>query len=447
MYCINCGKEIKDDAVFCMYCGSRAGKVSTVAADPAAGGVANRKKRRGLPLVIGVIVILFALIAGSLVYNNLASTKIRRQMNLGSKYLNEMEYEQAVAVFKGILEIYPDNKDAKDALEKAYIGWTDSLVDAGEHMNAFEVFEDAVETLPDSEKLKDRYIAALRDWIRTIDDEDDIEDAEDILDKAYEQTGSEEIKKIKEKLRKDREKDNEKEEEPVEAVTTPEPIPEETEAEIEVERGYGSIKECNRNADGTYTIVWDNYLPMKEVTYDETDVSRMKIGESVSFDTGKSEGTVTLVISGEDDDNYCYYLEYYPEYYPNSKPSFDDANNEDTWLVRISKRAVNGRCKVENYIITYSANGNEDGFWRECEVSAADGYIHDHTTTVNGDTKVNTLLDPGSNAHEMSRLSDLDQSMDLNEHMSGRDRNYEGCIWWNISMDEGAVLLNEQYYP
>ena len=79
-------------------------------------------------IVIGVLVLAF--IVGLLIYLNSPSQRVAKQMKLGDKYLQELDYEQAIAAFGLALDIDPTNEDAKGKLASAYIGWSKTLAAA-----------------------------------------------------------------------------------------------------------------------------------------------------------------------------------------------------------------------------------------------------------------------------------------------------------------------------
>lgn len=75
--------------------------------------------------IIGaVIVVLIAVIAGIGVYNT-PENRLSRQLNLGNRYLEEQNYEQAIVEFDKAITIDPMNVDAYLGKAEAYIGLGD----------------------------------------------------------------------------------------------------------------------------------------------------------------------------------------------------------------------------------------------------------------------------------------------------------------------------------
>ena len=138
MYCKNCGKQLEDDSQFCLHCGTQVeADVETkgytpdtpVAAQEPSGtgaytGGENKKKKapkRGLVIgIAAVLVVLLGVLAGVFLYGG-AGRNLAKQLDLGNRYLEEMDYEQAVIAFTKALEIDPMSVDAHLGLVEAYI--------------------------------------------------------------------------------------------------------------------------------------------------------------------------------------------------------------------------------------------------------------------------------------------------------------------------------------
>ena len=75
------------------------------------------------PIIL--IVIIIAVAAGVIIFNSTDGARFRKQLNLGQRYLSEMNYEEAVVAFNQAIEINPRNADAYLGLADAYIGLGD----------------------------------------------------------------------------------------------------------------------------------------------------------------------------------------------------------------------------------------------------------------------------------------------------------------------------------
>lgn len=99
-------------------------------------------------LLITLVVIVIAVIAGIILYNNSDTVKLKKQLDLGEKYLAEMNYEEAVVAFNQAIEIDPRSADA-------YLGLADAHLGMGDEEAAFAALEAGYEAIGD-ERLKER---------------------------------------------------------------------------------------------------------------------------------------------------------------------------------------------------------------------------------------------------------------------------------------------------
>ena len=89
----------------------------------------NKKKLVGIVSIIIVLSILVGV--GIFVLSEHKTSQIKDKLDLGEKYLEELEYEKALAYFMEVLEIDPKNVDA-------YIGIVDTYVAMGDYEKALE---------------------------------------------------------------------------------------------------------------------------------------------------------------------------------------------------------------------------------------------------------------------------------------------------------------------
>lgn len=144
MICKKCGGNNPDDANFCLFCGTGLGeKHSSLQEDgrntlppvPSEQYASNQvyrpetegkppKKRKGL--VITGILVAVVLVAGAVIgvifgWNAYQGNRFHEQLSLGEKYLNEMNYEEAVIALQAAVEIDPKNPEPYLLLADAYI--------------------------------------------------------------------------------------------------------------------------------------------------------------------------------------------------------------------------------------------------------------------------------------------------------------------------------------
>ena len=145
----------------------------------------------------GIIVILLAIIVGISIYNTPAN-KLSRQLDLGNRYLEEQNYEQAIVefdkaiaidsmsaeaylgkaqayegmgdyesaieVFYEVLDINPDDLGVIDALQKAYIDYAYMYFDSGDYEQAVVLCLDAINNLPNPEKIQNIFVQTYSDY-------------------------------------------------------------------------------------------------------------------------------------------------------------------------------------------------------------------------------------------------------------------------------------------
>lgn len=131
----------------------------------------KKKKNWIVPVIIGTVVILLALAVGGLFYyTSVSKTRraLQRQMELGDKYLTDMDYEQAILAYEEAIKIDPKSVPAYLGLGKTYLAMADNYIEDGEI---------------------DEAVACLEDGISK-------------MDEGYDNTGSDEIHQQKKKLKK-----------------------------------------------------------------------------------------------------------------------------------------------------------------------------------------------------------------------------------------------------
>ena len=89
------------------------------------------KKKNNKVIIIGIILTaIIAFVVGLIIYNS-SDNSISEQLDLGQKYLEEQDYEQAVIAFNTVIEI-------DDKCIEAYIGLAETYIRMGEYDKALE---------------------------------------------------------------------------------------------------------------------------------------------------------------------------------------------------------------------------------------------------------------------------------------------------------------------
>lgn len=81
-----------------------------------------KNKGKIIKVTIAVVVALAIVIVGYAVYKNSDAVKVREQLDLGEKYLAELNYDEAIIAYETVIEIEPMNVEAYLGLADAYAG-------------------------------------------------------------------------------------------------------------------------------------------------------------------------------------------------------------------------------------------------------------------------------------------------------------------------------------
>ncbi|MBP3595452.1 MAG: leucine-rich repeat protein, partial [Lachnospiraceae bacterium] len=88
-------------------------------------------------LILGIVLIALLVI---FVPKAAKAKSVEKQLSLGEKYLDELDYEQAIASYLAVIEIDPKNEDA-------YLALADIYMEMGEYEKAEEILEQAEEEI------------------------------------------------------------------------------------------------------------------------------------------------------------------------------------------------------------------------------------------------------------------------------------------------------------
>ncbi len=151
------------------------------------------KKKKTLPFIVVAAVALTALIVGISIYNTPAN-RVQRQLDLGNKYLEEENYEQAALAFEEVIAI-------DERCMEAYVGGLEAYLGAGDMDGAQDFYD---RTLAMLSGLNEDFLAENMDYAVELylaaekvygEDRDK---AAQVLEDAYTVTG--EDARIKDKL-------------------------------------------------------------------------------------------------------------------------------------------------------------------------------------------------------------------------------------------------------
>ena len=111
----------------------------------------TKKKKWLLPVILGVAALLVIGIGvGGFIYIKsvaLPKKEVQRNLDLGDKYLTDMDYEKAVLSYKEAITIDPKNVKAYVGLGDAYLAWADELTEEGDTEEAIKKLKKGIKEL------------------------------------------------------------------------------------------------------------------------------------------------------------------------------------------------------------------------------------------------------------------------------------------------------------
>lgn len=143
MYCEKCNAILKGGAAFCGNCGC---EINEVLSDNIENIIESddRRYKRIIFRLVGVILVLIVLIVVIFATTIGKQNKIIKLLDLGDKYLDEMDYEQARVYYQQVIDISPKNLDAYEKISEVYL-----LM--GNYEDAVEIMEEAYDKVDNKE--------------------------------------------------------------------------------------------------------------------------------------------------------------------------------------------------------------------------------------------------------------------------------------------------------
>lgn len=156
MHCPHCGAQVEDTAQFCTSCGQ-----------PLTQPPQKRSSLHPLAIVLAVLIVaLGAVIALILAQRGGGARSYGECMALAARYLEELDYEQAEALYLEAIQIDPSQVDSYSALAELY-------VDQGRMEDALDILARGIEATG-SEELQEMY-EELLDSLEATQEEEIIE--------------------------------------------------------------------------------------------------------------------------------------------------------------------------------------------------------------------------------------------------------------------------------
>lgn len=136
----------------------------------------KNKKKFARAIIAGVIVMI-AVTVGILAYYNSDGVRLKRQLDLGNRYLAELNYEEATVAYEAAIAIEPMSVEA-------YLGLADAYLGKGDYEAAAEKLQRGYELTGD-ESLKQKLEEVKREIVR-LKEEEEREKAEEARRKEEE---------------------------------------------------------------------------------------------------------------------------------------------------------------------------------------------------------------------------------------------------------------------
>lgn len=163
MYCTKCGTKIDDNSIYCSKCGNYLSNRQTMNMDSSKvqfkkNNPSSSKKSGVLKYIVITIVLLMIISISVFTYYfaNSDYLKVKKQLNIAREYIDDGNYDRAIASLKNVLEIDPRNEYASEMLEQTALEMVDALMADEEYNKALELLEDLSDYLQ-SKKLYNKY--------------------------------------------------------------------------------------------------------------------------------------------------------------------------------------------------------------------------------------------------------------------------------------------------
>ncbi len=179
MYCKNCGNEIDKDSEFCTYCGESVEKETNIDAVSVKENTDRQKKfKKGIIVAVIIAVMVLAVFVGVWLHN-VPARCLAEQLDLGNRYLDEMDYEQAVVAFTKAIEIDPMSVDAYMGAAEAYVGLGNEdeailILEKGYELTSDEKILEMLEELRESREREGGETGEMDEAISEEDGEDEL---------------------------------------------------------------------------------------------------------------------------------------------------------------------------------------------------------------------------------------------------------------------------------
>ena len=125
------------------------------------------EKRKKIAVSLTILILGLLCLFGVHVYSNSPAQQAKKQIALGSSFLEDLNYEEAVNAFRQAIEMNSSNEEAWKGMEATYIAWGKDYIEQEDYDNAITVLQEGITTL---QELSDTYDMDVSDSLKQIED-------------------------------------------------------------------------------------------------------------------------------------------------------------------------------------------------------------------------------------------------------------------------------------
>ena len=124
-------------------------------------------KRKKIVTIFIVLFLSLSCLLGLHVYSNSPAQQAKKQIALGSSFLSDLNYQEAVNAFRQAIEMNSSNEEAWKGMGATYIAWGKDYIEQEDYDNAITVLQEGITTL---QELSDTYDMDVSDSLKQIED-------------------------------------------------------------------------------------------------------------------------------------------------------------------------------------------------------------------------------------------------------------------------------------
>ena len=123
-------------------------------------------KKKKITIVSILVIVTAVILIGVHVYSNSPAQQAKKQIALGSSFLSDLNYQEAVNAFRQAIEMNSSNEEAWKGMGATYIAWGKDYIEQEDYDNAITVLQEGITTL---QELSDTYDIDVSDSLKQIE--------------------------------------------------------------------------------------------------------------------------------------------------------------------------------------------------------------------------------------------------------------------------------------